>query len=424
MPGTDGTLSHRGTARVNGDVALARAVVDRCRRLAACSEEPGATTRTFLSPPMREVHALVTDWMRQAHMDVTVDAAGNLRGVYAGDRADAPHFYIGSHLDTVPHAGAFDGILGVMLGVALVERLDGRRLPFAIEVVGFSEEEGVRFGAPFIGSRALAGTLDADLLDRVDAGGVSVREAIRVYGLDADRIVDARAADGALGFLEIHIEQGPVLDQSNLPLAIVEAIVGQTRLDVTFEGAANHAGTTPMAGRRDALTGAAEWVVAVEREARSLPGLVATTGVIRALPGATNVIAASCRCSLDVRHASNAERHAAVDRFTATARAIASARSLTAHWALALDQPAVAMDGTLIERLDRAVAEVGVPSRHMASGAGHDAMVVASCMPAAMLFVRSPGGISHHPDEAVEIDDVAVAIGVSGALLDDLSRQA
>jgi len=289
--------------------------------------------------------------------------------------------------------------------------------------VGFSEEEGVRFGTPFIGSRALAGTLDADLLDRVDAGGVSIREAIRVYGLDADRIDDARATHGALGFLEIHIEQGPVLDQSNLPLAVVETIVGQTRLDVTFEGAANHAGTTPMAGRRDALTGAAEWVVAVEREARNLAGLVATTGVIRALPGATNVIAASCRCSLDVRHASDAQRHAAVDRFTAAARAIASARSLTAHWALALDQPAVAMDGALIERLDRAVAEVGVPSRHMASGAGHDAMVMASCMPAAMLFVRSPGGISHHPDEAVEIDDVAVAIGVSGALLDDLSRQ-
>jgi allantoate deiminase len=404
--------------------ALARVVVDRCRRLAACSETPGVTTRTFLSPPMRDVHALVEGWMRRARMDVTVDAAGNLRGVYAAERVDAPRVYIGSHLDTVPGAGAFDGILGVMLGVAIVERLEGRRFPFGIEVVGFSEEEGVRFGTPFIGSRAFTGTLDAALLSRLDAGGVSVREAISAYGLDPHSIGSARADDAALGFLEIHIEQGPVLDDAGLALAVVDAIVGQTRLEMTFEGAANHAGTTPMAGRRDAVAGAAEWVVAVEREARSVAGLVATVGRVRATPGATNVIAASCQCSLDVRHAGDSERQAAVGRCTEAARQIATARSLNVHWDVQLDQSAVAMDAGLIERLDRAVAEVGVPRRHMASGAGHDAMIVASRMPAAMLFVRSPGGISHHPDEAVEVDDVAAAIAAGGAFLEDLARQA
>jgi allantoate deiminase len=306
--------------------------------------------------------------------------------------------------------------------VALVHLLDGGRVPFSIEVVGFSEEEGVRFGVPFIGSRALAGTLDRDLLNRADATGARVVDAIRAFGLDEARIPEAHAERGARGYLEFHIEQGPVLDGLGLPLGIVEAIAGQSRLDVTFSGASNHAGTTPMDARRDALAGAAEWIVAVERHAHATPGLVATVGWIAASPGATNVIAGSCHASLDVRHADDEVRRAAVTRLTTLACDIAATRSLSTGWETRVDQPAVKMDTTLVDALTRAVTSSGAPVHRMVSGAGHDAMIVASCMPAAMLFVRSPRGISHHPDETVIEEDVAAALSVGREFLDELAR--
>lgn len=226
------------------DLEQARAVVAWCRRLAECTEVPGVTTRTFLSPPMRDVHRLLSDWMRGIGLEVSVDASGNLRGVYASSAVGAPRavrrLFIGSHLDTVPNAGAFDGVLGVVFAIALIERLKGRRLPFAIEVIGFSDEEGTRFGVPFIGSRALAGDVDDELLQRKDANGCTVEEAIRRFGLDPARLVDAQAAGDLVGYLEFHIEQGPVLESLSLPLGVVEAIVGQSRYAVAFEGMANH----------------------------------------------------------------------------------------------------------------------------------------------------------------------------------------
>ena len=230
--------------------ATAREVIDRCRLLAGFSEEPGRTTRTFLSPPMRDVHAYLGAWMQRAGMSVRVDDAGNLRGVYQASSPGRPRLFIGSHLDTVPNAGAFDGVLGVVLAIALVDLLERQPLPFAIEVVGFSEEEGVRFGVPFIGSRALAGTMDTDLLELVDAHGRSVADAIRDFGLDPSCVNNARADDDALGYLEFHIEQGPVLDDLAIPLGVVNTIVGQSRVAATFTGSTNHAGTTPMRGRR------------------------------------------------------------------------------------------------------------------------------------------------------------------------------
>ena len=216
-------------------------VIDRCRRIAELSEEPGYTTRTFLSEPMHAVHAHLRDWMQQAGMEVHTDPVGNLRGVYPCAQPSAPRLFIGSHLDTVPRAGAFDGILGVVLAVALIESLRGRRLPFHVEVIGFSEEEGARFGVPFIGSRALIGDLDADLLALRDREGFSISDAITAFGLNPNHIDEAQTGDDALGYLEFHIEQGPVLESLGLPLGVVETISGQSRLDVLFEGKANHA---------------------------------------------------------------------------------------------------------------------------------------------------------------------------------------
>ncbi len=400
----------------------ARDVVRCCRLLANYSEEPGFTTRTFLSPPMRNVHAHLTPWMEASGMTVGVDHAGNLRGVYAASSPAAPRLFIGSHLDTVTHAGAFDGVIGVVLAVALIDLLGGQRLPFTIEVVGFSEEEGVRFGVPFIGSRALTGSLDEDLLGRRDAEGRSVADAIHDYGLDPSCVGQARANGDALGYVEFHIEQGPVLDNLGLPLGIVDAIVGQSRLAVAFSGAANHAGTTPMNARRDALAGAAEWIGAVEGLARDTPGLVGTVGQIRALPGAVNVIPGICETGLDVRHADDAVRSAAVASLVERARAIASRRGLDVQWDVRLEQPSTAMSPPLIAMLERAVAHSGFPVHHMSSGAGHDAMIMAGRMPAAMLFVRSPGGLSHHPDETVVEDDVAAALGAGRQFLEEVAR--
>jgi allantoate deiminase len=403
--------------------ATARDVIDRCRALAAHSEEAGYTTRTFLSEPMHAVHAEVRDWMTAAGMDVHVDPAGNIRGVYAGSAADAPRLFLGSHLDTVPRAGAFDGILGVVMGIALVESLGGRRLPYSLEVIGFSEEEGVRFGVPFIGSRAVTGLVDDDLLSRIDATGASIGDAISRFGLDPGAIAAARITGRALGYLELHIEQGPVLDRLGLALGIVNAIAGQTRADVAFSGTSGHAGTTPMAARADAIACAAEWVLAVEREAKGTPGLVATVGRIEARPGATNVIAGDCVASLDVRHAADDVRAGAIERLQSAAHEIPTRRGLSVTWRTRLDQPAVMMDPGLVAALARAVERSGAPVLQMPSGAGHDAMILAGVMPAAMLFVRSPGGISHHPDEGVAEADVAAALAAGGEFLRELAER-
>ena len=386
-------------------------IIARCRRLAECSEEPGYITRTFLSPPMRDVHALLRAWMEQSGMRVRVDAVGNLRGVYEAPRPDAPRLHVGSHLDTVPHAGAFDGILGVVLGVALVEQLAGKRMPFDIEVIGFSEEEGVRFGVPFIGSRAFAGDPIRDS---------RIEDAARAFGLNPSRISEAQVDAGGIGYLEFHIEQGPVLESLGLPLGLVEAIAGQSRLTILFQGQASHAGTTPMHLRHDAMAAAAEWIAAVEREARATAGLVATVGRLNAQPGAVNVIAGNVEASLDVRHASDAARTEAVTRLLRCADQIGARRGIGVSSEQHLDQGAVPMDPELTNILERAA---GRNLHRMTSGAGHDAMIVARRMPAAMLFLRSPGGISHHPGETVLPEDVAAALAVGMRFLEYLEAE-
>jgi allantoate deiminase len=370
---------------------------------------------------MHAVYADVRNWMKQAGMNVRVDNSGNIQGCYGGPDASATSLIIGSHLDTVPRAGAFDGPLGVILGIALVELLGNRQLTFPIQVVGFSEEEGVRFGVPFIGSRAFVGDIDSDLLATRDVDGVSVGEAIRSFGLDPSRIAEEAIKQG--NYLEFHIEQGPVLESLDLSLAVVETIVGQSRLEIRFAGHANHAGTTPMNLRRDALGGAAEWIAVVEREARTAADLVATVGQIEAKPGAGNVIPGEARLSLDVRHPSDNVRHHAVEKLLGCAEQIAARRGLTASSEARLDQPAVRMDRALTDALARAVDDCGYPVRRMNSGAGHDAMIIARRMPAAMLFLRSPGGISHHPDELVLVEDVAAALATGMRLVERMNHE-
>jgi len=389
--------------------------------LAACSDDPGFTTRTFLSDSMRKVHGMLGVWMTAAGMDVRVDPAGNLRGVYAGASTDARRLLVGSHLDTVPHAGAFDGVLGVVIGVSLVEALHGTRLPYGIEVIGFSDEEGVRFGVPFIGSRALVGELDASLLAVQDPDGVSVAQAIRNFKLDPSRMADARADANPLGYVEFHIEQGPLLESADCPVAVVDRISGRTATDVTFVGAAGHAGTTPMSGRRDAVAGAAEWIGCVEALACGTKVLLATNGRIDAEPGAANVIAGRCRLTLDVRHSDDTIRAAAVERLRLEAEEIGARRRLQVEWTLRLDQSAAPMDPQLVAVLARALEAAGAPMTVMSSGAGHDAMVLAAYMPAAMLFIRTPGGISHHPDESVNEGDVAFALATGMNFLNELA---
>jgi allantoate deiminase len=404
-----------------GFTKLAEEVIARCRKLATFSEDANGTRRTFLSPPMHDCHREVSSWLQSLGIKVSVDAVGNLRGFYSATAASAPRILIGSHLDTVPNAGAFDGILGVVLAIGLVKSLDGLQLPFGIEVIGFSEEEGVRFGVPFIGSRALAGRVDEELLGRKDEHGISVRKAIQDFGLNPNEISKAALGDEVLGYIEFHIEQGPVLDNLGWPLGIVEAIVGQNRLEFTFSGQSNHAGTTPMNLRHDALTAAAEWIVAVENLARRISGIVATVGFVEAKPGAMNVIAGEARATLDIRHASDRARTEALDELIRLAESIAARRGVTAKWRTLLAQHAVAMDPFLTEQIDHAVQKAGCEPHRMASGAGHDAMILAERIPAAMIFLRTPGGISHDPAESVHLDDVAKALECGNQLLTQLA---
>ncbi|MCX7782195.1 MAG: allantoate amidohydrolase, partial [Meiothermus sp.] len=380
-------------------------------------------TRTFLSPPMWEVHEALTGWMLELGMTVRTDAVGNLIGHYPGPHPEAPLFLMGSHVDTVRDAGPYDGPLGGVLALALVKGLEGRRLPFAIEVMAFSEEEGVRYGVPFLGSKAVAGQFEPSFLALRDAEGRTVEEAIRAFGLEPVQIPQAAYAGARVkGYLEFHIEQGPVLEALGYPLGIVEAIAGQSRLEVAFRGKAGHAGTTPMHLRRDALAGAAEWMTLVEREAREEPGLVATVGLISALPGAANVIPGEVQMSLDVRHQYDEVRSLAVANLITRAQQVAQRRGLELAYQTRYEQPAVPCHPGLSDLLAQSVEAQGYPVHRLVSGAGHDAMIMASLCPSTMLFLRSPGGLSHHPDESVWPEDVEAALRVGLNFLERLAE--
>jgi allantoate deiminase len=393
-----------------------RAIAE-CRLIATMTEEPGRITRRFLTQPMHLVHAHLRARMEAMGMSVQVDAAGNLRGLWQAAGVASKRIILGSHIDTVPDAGAFDGVLGVVLALEWVGIAQEIALPLAIEVIAFSEEEGVRYGLPYLGSRAVAGRFDASLLARTDADGTTVDAALRAFGLDPARIGDAVITNDADCFVEIHIEQGPLLEAEDLSVAAVSGIVGQTRLTLTFTGHANHAGTAPMHLRRDALAAAAEWISAVEALAQSTDGLAATVGRVTVEPNVGNVVAGVVRSSLDVRHAHDGVRFAAVQELLDRASAITARRGVTLERTGQLEQPAVPMDERLTALMSAAIEAAGYPLKAMPSGAGHDAIVMAGKLPTAMLFLRSPGGVSHHPAEDVREEDVEAALHVGREFL-------
>ena len=406
---------------------LAQAAEDLARRLgqlARVSDERGATTRTFLSPAMGRANALVGGWMRGAGLSVREDAAGNLIGRLPGPARGSKTLLMGSHLDTVRDAGRFDGALGVLLPIAALEaaRDRGLSLPFAVEVLGFSEEEGVRFSSAYLGSKAYTGRLRESDLALRDPDGVSVAQALsRHHGRRHPLPRPAHSPGELLGYLEVHIEQGPVLESRGLAAGVVPAIAGQTRARVSFTGRAGHAGTTPMSLRRDSLAGAAEFILGVEALAQGRPPLVATVGRVSAHPGAANVIAGSAELALDVRHPSDAARRAALGTLRRAGLAIAKRRGLGFAAEVTQDNGAVACSRPLTALLERSVRACQGRSLRIPSGAGHDAVILSTLAPVAMLFVRCRGGLSHHPDEFVRTGDIGVALEI---VVDFLARLA
>jgi allantoate deiminase len=388
-------------------------VMEQCDRLADISEEPGLIHRPYGSKAMHEVNDIVAGWMRTAGMTTRRDQIGNLIGRYEG-RGEKT-FILGSHLDTVRDAGRYDGILGVMVAIACVQRLHdrGERLPYSIEVVGFADEEGLRFGTSYLGSSAYAGSFDRERLLLEDRNGVTLREAVRSFGGNPDAVErDGRSDEGLLGYCEVHIEQGPVLEKEDLPVGVVTTINGQSRIQVAFVGKAEHAGTVPMEGRRDALCAAAEFVLEAEAAAKAQPDAVGTVGEIQALPGAANVVPGEAKLSLDLRHPNDVEREGLRDRLEERAGEIAASRGCERLWEVRQETNAVSADEELSAVLAQAVEEEGLKAHRLPSGAGHDAAQMAAILPVAMLFVRCEEGISHNPAESVTREDVEVAVGV------------
>ncbi len=379
------------------------------------SEEQGALTRVFLSAEQRAANELALGWMREAGMSARLDAIGNVVGRYEGRTPDAPCLMLGSHLDTVRNAGKYDGMLGVVAAIDCVHALNerGARLPFALEVVGFADEEGVRFGSTLLGSRAVAGTFDTKLLDNRDKDGMSMRDALTAFGLDPARTGDAaRRRSDLLAYAELHIEQGPVLEAEGLPLGVVTAINGANRFTVDVEGVAGHAGTVPMTLRRDALAAAAECVLAIESRCAREPELVGTVGKLEAGPGATNVIPGHVRFTIDLRAPSDEQRRRASDDVEAAIASICARRGVKVEIRETHEGKTATCALWMQDQIGAAIAAEGLPVRRLPSGAGHDGMAIVDLVDIGMLFVRCERGISHNPLEAITVDDAELSARV------------
>ncbi|MBT1883494.1 allantoate amidohydrolase [Enterobacter mori] len=396
----------------------AERVMARADALAAISETPDALTRVYLSAQHLQANQLVGEWMRQAGMTVWQDSVGNICGRYEGAQEGAQAVLLGSHLDTVRNAGRYDGMLGVLTAIEVVDGLhqQGRHLAQAIEIVGFGDEEGTRFGITLLGSRGITGSWPQGWLETCDASGISVAQAMVQAGLDPARVaLAARHQDDFSACLELHIEQGPCLEQEGLALGVVEAINGARRLSCRFTGEAGHAGTVPMNHRKDALAAAAEWMVLIENTTRQRGGnRVATVGELRCLPGAVNVIPGEVALSLDIRGPQDAPLDALLAELLAQAQTIAARRGLSFSAEEFYRIAATPCDARLQDLLGQAVESVQGRSLSLPSGAGHDTIALAERWPVGMLFVRCKGGVSHHPAESVMAEDVALAIEAFG----------
>jgi allantoate deiminase len=389
-------------------------VMARCDALAQLSESTEALTRVYLSSEHLQANALVAQWMQQAGMNTWQDAVGNICGRYEAAQPGAQALLLGSHLDTVRNAGRYDGMLGVLAAIEVVDALNraGLRGAQAIEIIGFADEEGTRFNIALLGSRGLTGSWPASWLACEDAQGVSVAQALALAGLSADAIFAAqRPAADFSAYLELHIEQGPVLEQEELALGVVSAINGAHRLHARFTGEAGHAGTVPMRHRRDALAAAAEWLLFIEQTTQAFaPDIVATVGTLQCEPGAVNVIPGAVSLTLDIRSPQDEARDALLQRLLAQAEVIATRRGVSFSHEIFYTIAATPCDEALRAQLSDAVREVQGRTMLLPSGAGHDAIAIAERWPSAMLFVRCAGGISHHPAESVTEDDVAQAL--------------
>jgi allantoate deiminase len=401
---------------------LAAEIMDRCDVLATFTMDEGRITRPYGTPALAAARDRVAAWMHDAGMTTRVDNVGNLFGRFeAADGASQPRtFLLGGHIDSVVDAGRYDGTLGVLTGIAAVQALHdvGERLPFAIEVVAFADEEGNRFHTSFLGSSPVAGLWNPDWLGLADDTGITLRDGIAAFGGNPDALAgDTLDPASLLGFLEVHIEQGPVLQERNLPVATVSGITGSTKGEISLRGQAGHAGTVPMTHRRDALAGAAEVVLAIEAVGRDNPNLVATVGKLDIAPGASNVIPGDAHLTLDLRHPDPGTRAGAIAAIREQAVAIAASRGLILDWSDAPSFAETPCDPGLTSLLDDAIRAEGLEAIRLFSGAGHDAVTLAHIAPVAMLFVRCRDGISHNPAESIVKDDVAVALRVLARFL-------
>ncbi|HSC23369.1 MAG TPA: 2-oxo-4-hydroxy-4-carboxy-5-ureidoimidazoline decarboxylase [Casimicrobiaceae bacterium] len=412
---------------------LGNRILDWAAELACHSDaghgERGELTVTYLTDAHRAAAAQLTAWMRDdcGFDEVAIDAVGNVVAVYHGRDREARRLLTGSHYDTVRNGGRYDGRLGILVPMAAVRELarERRRLPFDIEVVGFAEEEGQRYRATFLGSSALAGRFDSRWLDQADADGIRMRDAMASAGLRVDDIASLRRDPARYrAFVEVHIEQGPVLTEADLPLGIVTSINGSLRYAGEFVGMASHAGTTPMGKRRDAAAAAAEAILYVERRASSVTGVVGTVGMLDVPNGSINVVPGRCRFSLDVRAPDDGARDACAADVIGELQRIAARRGVEVALDESMRASAAPCDPAWRERWERAVDALGVPAHRLPSGAGHDAMKLAEVMPQAMLFVRGQnGGISHNPLESITNDDADLAVRAFVRLLDDVAGE-
>jgi allantoate deiminase len=399
-------------------------IVKRCDALASVSDCEKGLTRLFCSPSMEDTHRCFENWFHAVDMDCHLDAVGNLIGrkssAAVAAKTDRPVLIIGSHLDTVIDAGRFDGTLGVLLGLGVAEILHRANveLNFDLEIVGFSEEEGIRYMFPFIGSLGMVGELTSEALDRVDQDSISMREALRDFGCEVDSIESASYRQrNLIGFMEAHIEQADSLQCDNLPIGVVTSIAGQTRADICFTGKAAHAGTAPHDRRQDALAAAAELILKIEEIGQQTQGLFATVGYIKTHPGLSNVISAKAELRLDLRHELDDVRNSSFEKIKTAIDSISSTRKVNGEVVHALDTAATPMDSQLTEHLLESIENSGLAKKTMVSGAGHDAMIMAKIAPSCMLFVRCKDGISHNSDEYVSPQDIEAATRLMVAAL-------